>query len=175
MRPSWLTAANAVSLVRLPLAAAFLLADNTTVRIAILVTAAISDFLDGWIARHGQASRAGELIDPITDKIFLVTALISLAAHGAIGTGALLVLLGRDIVTVAGFAVVLARRLPVHLQSRFPGKVVTALQLATVLVLTAVPKLAIPAVWLVGAATLWAVFDYISFGLRSLRARSAGR
>jgi CDP-diacylglycerol--glycerol-3-phosphate 3-phosphatidyltransferase len=168
-----MTTANAISVSRLPLAVAFLLAQSTFARLAILGAAALSDFLDGWIARrHAQSSRAGELIDPVADKIFLVTALISLAAHGAIGRAALLILLARDFFTIAGFVAVLVLKLPVRLQSRFAGKVVTTLQLATVLVLTAVPALATPAVWIVAAATAWSVFDYIGFGVRSLHADS---
>ena len=175
-RQDWLTLANAISISRLPLAAAFLAADTRGVRVAILVAAAVSDFLDGWVARrHAQRSRLGEIIDPATDKVFLVTALVSLAWHGAVTPVGLLILLARDLVTVAGFAVVLLLHLPVRLKSRFPGKVVTTLQLATVLVLTAAPSLATAAVALVGAATIWAVLDYISLGRRSLRARSDER
>src|SRR5689334_7815897 len=92
----WLTTANALSFSRVPLAIAFLLSHSNPAQIAILAAAALSDFLDGWVARRQkQTSRIGALVDPITDKIFLVTALISLAAHGAVSTRGLAVLLAR--------------------------------------------------------------------------------
>jgi CDP-diacylglycerol--glycerol-3-phosphate 3-phosphatidyltransferase/cardiolipin synthase len=182
VRSKWLTPPNLVSLARIPLAVLFLAVHDYTARVLILVITAASDFVDGWVARHyAKSSREGEIIDPAADKIFLTAAIIGLAVHGVVTTAELLVLLARDIATSIGFAVVVLRRIKnVRLKSRFPGKVVTCLQLATVLVLTIVPVTrahgpALVCVWITGAASAWALFDYISFGIRSLRARSQPR
>ena len=45
----------------------------------------ISDFLDGWIARrYNQHSEFGAMMDPISDKIFVVTIMLMLVAVGRI-------------------------------------------------------------------------------------------
>lgn len=182
MRVKWHTPPNLVSLSRIPLAVLFLVVHDYTARIIILVVTSLTDFVDGWLARHyAQSSREGEIIDPAADKIFLTAALVSLAVHGVITTVQLLILLARDIATSIGFAVVVLRRIKnVRLKSRFPGKVVTCLQLATVLLLTIIPAArahgpAVICVWITAIATAWALIDYISFGVRSLRVRSEPR
>ncbi len=50
---------------------------------SLVVWAALSDFLDGVIARaSGQTSGLGAILDPIADKIFILTALLLLLADG---------------------------------------------------------------------------------------------
>ena len=47
--------------------------------LAVFITAAASDGLDGWIARRfNKRSRFGAIIDPIADKTLLLTAIITL-------------------------------------------------------------------------------------------------
>lgn len=49
------------------------------VGLAIFLVAAITDFLDGWIARRrNQTTRLGALLDPIADKLLMSAAFISL-------------------------------------------------------------------------------------------------
>ena len=63
-----LTAPNIVSAFRVPLAAGFLIADTTPLRLALLGMASATDLLDGWIARRtGSTNRMGALIDPLAD------------------------------------------------------------------------------------------------------------
>ena len=62
---------NVISLSRIVLAVAFVAMPDPRARVTLIVLAAISDFLDGWLARHsGSASRWGALIDPIADRAF---------------------------------------------------------------------------------------------------------
>lgn len=170
---SW---SNAVSLVRVPLAFVFFAADRPAARAAVIALAALSDWLDGWIARRfDQGSRAGELIDPLTDKFFLVGAFLAFAADGTLAAWALAVLLARDAFTVVAFLLALALQRTMRFRARFSGKVVTTLQLAAVLALTAAPGAATALVLLTGTATVWALIDYAAYFGRSLRQpRAAG-
>lgn len=164
---SW---ANLISLLRIPLAAAFFVTDRTDLRLAILAAAAASDYADGWVARrYQQGSRAGEIIDPLTDKAFVITALGTLVGAGALTIAEVILLIARDIVTMLGFAVGLALGLRIHYRARFSGKVVTTFQLATVIAAIAVPPATRAAVLITGAAGVWAIADYVAFGVRSLR------
>ncbi|MFO7260305.1 MAG: CDP-alcohol phosphatidyltransferase family protein [bacterium] len=161
---------NAISLLRVPLAALFLATDDVGARAAILTVAAFSDFADGWLARRlGRTSRVGEILDPLADKAFLVTALVTLALGGLLKTWELLVLLARDVFTVAAFLTALLFRLPVRFRARLGGKIVTGIQIVVVLALLLRPARVGPLVAVAGAAGLFAVVDYTRAGLRALR------
>lgn len=161
---------NLLSLVRLPLAAAFLLSAERDVRLALIAAAAATDFLDGYLARRGRGTRVGAVLDPITDKTFVVTAIVSLALNGPLNLPELLVMLSRDIAVGIGLAIVLARRAPMRLAARMPGKVATVVQLAGLLALVIAPAWKLPVVLAVGAASAVAIWDYGREAVRALRA-----
>lgn len=163
---------NLISLLRIPLAMGFLLLRDPLMRIGIIAAAAASDFLDGWLARRRGRSRLGAILDPVTDKTFLVSALVSLAVNGPLRIAELLVLLARDIAVAFGFAVVIVRRAPMKLSARMPGKVVTVLQLLALVLLTLWPGLRVPVVIGVGIASAVAIGDYGVGAVRALRARA---
>lgn len=88
---------TALSLCRLPLAA-LLFFDSSTVRVLSVVGSGITDVADGYIARkYGAVTRYGTYIDPITDKLFVFTALAIFYSEGKIDALALAVFLLRDI------------------------------------------------------------------------------
>jgi cardiolipin synthase (CMP-forming) len=69
-----------VSFVRIPLAVAFPFAlPSRLLSLSILGVAGVSDVFDGWYARRfGQATPAGAVVDPITDKLFVLSVVVSL-------------------------------------------------------------------------------------------------
>ncbi|MCY1030101.1 CDP-alcohol phosphatidyltransferase family protein [Corallococcus sp. BB11-1] len=154
---------NALSLSRLPLAAVFIVVSDSRLRALLVVLAAATDFLDGWIARHrGLATRWGALIDPVADRAFMVTAFLVCLLDGLIGPVELTLLLLRDIGTAIGFIV--ARLRPdmraIELKARMLGKLVTTLQLAVLLCVLLYPPLVRPLVALVCLLSLASVVDY---------------
>jgi CDP-diacylglycerol--glycerol-3-phosphate 3-phosphatidyltransferase len=168
-----LTWANVVSLLRIPLAAALFVADSATEYGAIIIAAAASDYIDGWLARRlRQRSRFGELLDPATDKIFVLAAILAATVHGGLEPWAIALLLARDVLITAGALIVIAAKWRIRLRARFSGKVVTTLQLATVLAIFIAPSLALAGVFATAAATVWAIADYARIALRSLRGAS---
>lgn len=53
--------------------------------LALYTAIALTDWLDGWVARtYNQMSEFGRFLDPIADKILVAAMLIALAANGAI-------------------------------------------------------------------------------------------
>jgi phosphatidylglycerophosphate synthase len=162
-RERLMTLPNAVSMSRLVLAAAFVALREPATRFALLIVASGTDFLDGWLARRRHAtSRAGALIDPIADRFFVLAAVCAYLFEGAISTASYFTLLSRDIATAIGFLV--ARSIPwlraVEFRARWSGKLVTGLQLLTLMAVIATPG-AVPAlVFLVGAASLASIADY---------------
>jgi CDP-diacylglycerol--glycerol-3-phosphate 3-phosphatidyltransferase len=163
-----------VSLLRLPLAAAFILLKDPVARVVILGLAAATDFLDGRLARSlRQGTRFGELVDPFADKIFALTTVLTLAFEGALSFWQLGVLLARDIATSIAFLIAMAAQAPIRFKARMSGKVTTTFQIGTVLALTLRSPLAGALLALTALASLWAIADYARFGAVSLR--QAGR
>ena len=164
---------NVVSMSRVVLAAGFVGARGAEERLALIGVASVTDFLDGWLARRrNAATRWGALIDPIADRIFVLTAVSAFLISGELTTWQYFVLLSRDIMTAVGFLV--ARLVPwlrpVEFKARYLGKVVTTLQLATFIAILAYPDLVTFLVLLVGVASAAAIVDY-TYALWRARAR----
>lgn len=165
---------NLISLLRLPLAAAFVVAEGVAVRGAILAAGAASDYADGWLARRtGQRSRSGEVLDGVVDKIFVLAAFGSFVAVGTLAWWQLLILLARDIYVAVGVLIAFWIRVPVRIRSRWPGKIVTGIQIFAVLVLLVAPEWIGPVVAAAGIAGAVAILDYTRVGLAALRAARA--
>jgi CDP-diacylglycerol--glycerol-3-phosphate 3-phosphatidyltransferase/cardiolipin synthase len=88
-----------LSLSRVPLAAAFpLVAQRPAIALAVLVAAGLSDVLDGWYARRfGQVTATGAAIDPTTDKVFVLTVVITLVVLGRLSWVEVLLLSTREL------------------------------------------------------------------------------
>ncbi|ART69791.1 CDP-diacylglycerol--glycerol-3-phosphate 3-phosphatidyltransferase [Mycobacterium dioxanotrophicus] len=81
--------------------------------VAVLMFSGFSDWADGKIARliANQSSRLGELLDPLVDRIYMVTIPIALAFYGVVPWWFVAMLIGRDIVLAATLPVVRSRGL----------------------------------------------------------------
>ena len=90
---------NLVSLARLPLAAAFpFVVDRPPLAAGVLLVAGLSDVLDGSLARRsGRATVAGAIVDPVADKVFALSVVITLLVHGALPLWGLFALTAREI------------------------------------------------------------------------------
>lgn len=95
-----LTVANQITILRLVFAPLFgVLVVNESYRgaLVVLCAAAVSDALDGTVARHfHQETPLGVALDPIADKILMTTAFLTLAFEGALPWWITIVVLTRD-------------------------------------------------------------------------------
>ncbi|KGN38631.1 CDP-alcohol phosphatidyltransferase family protein [Knoellia subterranea] len=123
-----LTVPNALSALRLLGVPAFIWAIATrhdAIALVILMASGITDYLDGKIARHyGLVSRVGQLLDPIADRLYIVTTLVGLAWRDIIPWWLVAILFARE--AFMAVVVLIAKRhgwtgLPVH----FIGKAAT--------------------------------------------------
>jgi cardiolipin synthase len=149
----------------------------------LFTVAAISDFLDGYIARALDIqSDFGRMLDPIADKLLVSATLLMLVGFGDIGGVSLVpavVILTREIV-VSGLREFLASlSIPVPVSQLSKWK--TTLQLIAIGVLIignaipAVPQLhaaGIVGLWIAGVITLITGYDYLRASLRKISART---
>src|SRR5271170_7961844 len=92
-----ITFVNFLSLLRLPLALLFL-PQLTGLRIAVLLCAALTDVLDGFLARRwGTTSTFGAALDPMMDKLFTIIVLSILWSEGAVNLWEAGAMLSRDL------------------------------------------------------------------------------
>ena len=139
----------------------------------IIGAAAATDFLDGWLARRVHAtSRWGALLDPIADRVFVLTVVGTLLVGGLLSTPAYFILLMRDMATAVGFLVarVIPWLRPVEFKARIAGKLVTVVQLSTLAAVLALPRAVPFLLGVVGVLSALAIADYT---LALWRARAA--
>jgi cardiolipin synthase len=149
-----------MSLSRVPLALAFAAFPEVEVRLALLAGAAATDLLDGWLARRLGPSRLGQWMDPVSDKVFMLTAFGVLAATGALAWLEVAGVVLRDVLAPLGYLASLAARRPFAVPARFGGKAVTVGQSFTLLAWLLGSPLLRPLAWATAAMALYAIMDY---------------
>src|SRR5438094_4923624 len=135
-RGALFTVPNTVSLSRLVLAFAFVIVTDTRDRVALILSAGATDFLDGWIARfRNSETRSGALIDPFADRVFVLAAVSAYLVHDILSTTQYFIFLSRDLMTAVGFLVakLVPKLKPVEFKARMLGKIVTVAQLGALL------------------------------------------
>jgi cardiolipin synthase (CMP-forming) len=132
---------NLLTLIRLfasPVLAFLLFRNRFKEALAVVLVAGVTDWLDGFTARKlGINNTAGVFLDPMADKIMLVTLFVVLAAIHLISGWMLALVLGRDLVIVSGAGLLRAFRGYHRFLPSILGKVSTFFQIVLVfLVLT---------------------------------------
>ena len=152
-----------LSVLRVPLAGAFLVAQGAGARFGILALAAVSDFLDGIWARRVGGSRLGVVLDPICDKVFIAAAFAVVIRSGVLTPLEVVGVLLRDIVALLAFLWTWMLRRPTTLPARAGGKAVTVVQLLTLVAFLAGSDLVRPLAWATAAISIYAIADYTRF------------
>jgi CDP-diacylglycerol--glycerol-3-phosphate 3-phosphatidyltransferase len=149
---------------------------NESLRVAtigVFLLAALSDGVDGWLARRFHLkSRLGAVLDPLADKGLMLTAIITLSVTKwpyELPVWYPVLVISRDIIILTGCGVL--RLLNDHLEVRpsLLGKASTFLQMLTVAVVMLQWGHCDPVVWVSGAVTLVSGIGYAITGIRQLR------
>ena len=116
-------------------------AQNAMRYVAILtfLVMAISDGVDGYLARNrNQITKLGAFLDPLADKLLMISACLLLASQQGHVRGFLLpptvvvLIIGKDLFLLIGFAIVYLITSRIHIAPVFVGKLATTLQLSMV-------------------------------------------
>ncbi len=133
----------------------------------IFVVAAVTDLLDGYIARRtGQVTRLGKLLDPIADKLLVLSALILLVNIDRVSALVAILIIARE-VAVTGIRAIAAGE-GMIIPAETTGKYKMALQVTaiTLLILEGTGLAELGNMHLAGSVTLYLslVLGYISGG-----------
>jgi len=121
---------------------------------AIFGLAALTDYLDGYLARRrNQVTRVGILLDPLADKLLTAAAFLSLVELGAVPAWMVMIILGREFAVTGLRNVAAGRGLLVPASALGKGKMVA--QVVCILLLLLGRRYTI--LQLPGLLALWAV------------------
>jgi CDP-diacylglycerol--glycerol-3-phosphate 3-phosphatidyltransferase len=141
--------------------------------IAVFLAAALSDGLDGWIARKFRLkSELGALLDPIADKGLMLAAIITLSVAGwphRLPLWYPVLVVSRDAIIVVGCCVLYMLNGSLEVRPSLMGKASTFLQMAAVSVVMFQWGWHVAVVWASGAVTFLSGIGYIAEGIRRLQ------
>jgi len=144
----------------------------------LFAAAAVTDWLDGYLARRlNQTSALGAFLDPVADKLIVSVALVLLVEHFAHIwlTIPAMIIVGREIVISAlrEWMAELGKRANVAVSQI--GKIKTALQMASITILLGAPDdsllevMGIYALYAAAILTLWSMIIYLKAAWPELR------
>jgi cardiolipin synthase (CMP-forming) len=180
--PRWFNLANFFTLLRLilvPFVVLDILSGRHTAALVLFGAAAVTDVLDGALARgYGLGTQAGAYLDPIADKCLLSGIFLALGASGMVPWWFVAIVFGRDlyillaVVAVLGFTKV--RKFP---PSQL-GKASTFVQILTAVVwmtrnifeVRALVSLSAAMLWVCAAFAIGSGVHYTFRGIQVLRA-----
>ena len=117
---------NLLSMSRFPLLAIdvyFLLTENYLAASIVLVIIWLTDLLDGFIARkRNEITELGKIIDPLADKIIIITLGLLMFAKGMLPLWFLIITLFRDVLILGG-GLYLKNKFQMILPSNVTGKI----------------------------------------------------
>lgn len=177
---------NIITILRIgivPAVVVALLDGQFTLALLLFAIAGISDGLDGYIAkRFNYVSRLGSILDPLADKLLLISTYVALGWLGLLPVWLVSTVIGRDVLIVCG-ALAYHRFIGQYeMAPSLMSKINTFFQI--VLGLTAVVTVSIlvlpvqvveTLVYIVAVTTVMSGLDYSwTWGMRAYRARQSG-
>jgi CDP-diacylglycerol--glycerol-3-phosphate 3-phosphatidyltransferase/cardiolipin synthase len=137
----------------------------------IFACAAITDWLDGWLARRwGVTTAFGAFLDPVADKLMVAAALIVLVWLQRADTYLAIIIIGREIAISALREWMAQLGQTKSIAVAFIGKLKTVAQMTAIVALLlheplipgiSTPLLGTVALWVAAILTLWSMFHYL--------------
>ncbi len=112
------------------------------ISLAIFIVASLTDFVDGYIARHyNQTTDFGKFLDPLADKLLTIAAMTMFCEWGTFPAWALMIVLTREF-AVTGLRLIAVQKGTV-IAAGWSGKVKTASTMVGLCVMMALPHIEI--------------------------------
>lgn len=140
--------------------------------LTVFVVAALSDGLDGFVARaYNQKTRLGAALDPLADKLLLNLAFVFLAVNQEFATPVPkwvpVVVLSRDVFIASGSYILNEYYGPFRPRPRLSGKLTTAAQMAAITAVLLEWRIAYAMLMVAVGLSVLSFLDYFREGLRA--------
>jgi len=170
---------NIITLARLmavPLTIWLIMSGELGIAFALFVLAGVSDAVDGYLAkRFNSSTPLGAVLDPIADKVLLVSVYVALAATDKLPLWLVILVVFRDLLIIGGALLVLALAQPVRWQPLMISKLNTTLQIVLVALVLARTGLGLddfgiskPLIYIVAVTTFMSGAAYVIRWARGL-------
>lgn len=144
-----MTTASKITMVRVAMIPAFMVTMYLSggesgmwmyISLAIFIIASLTDFVDGYIARHyNQTTDFGKFLDPLADKLLVIAAMTLFCEWGMFPAWALMIVLTREF-AVTGLRLIAVQKGNV-IAAGWSGKVKTASTMVGLCILMALPEI----------------------------------
>lgn len=173
-----LTLANRLTVLRIlmtPAVIILLLYQYTATALAVFILAGITDGLDGFVARRtGQRTALGMVLDPLADKLLLMSAVVALTILKELPRWFTIIIVSRDLMLIGGSLILYIFVGKMAIPPSWLGKCTTTFQMATVLLAMldnfapGLRSAVMPVALLTTAFTIGSGLDYVFRGTRML-------
>ena len=160
-----MTTASKITMVRvvlIPVFMALLLCGYSYWAFAVFVIASMTDFVDGYVARHyHQVSNFGKFVDPLADKLLVISCMVIFTEWGRFPSWATMIVLAREF-AVSGLRM-LAAEGGLVIAAGWSGKIKTSctmIGLCAMLVIQNVPLLDRIVMIVIVVTTLYSGIEY---------------
>ena len=166
-----MTLASKITLVRVALIPAYMATMYLSageaglwmyISLAIFILASVTDFVDGYIARHyNQVTDFGKFLDPLADKLLTIAAMCIYCEWGIFPAWALMIVLTREF-AVTGLRLVAVQKGTV-IAAGWSGKVKTASTMVGLCVMMAIPGIALLNGIVIGMIVITTLYSGIEY------------
>jgi cardiolipin synthase len=133
----------------------------------VFLISAVSDMLDGFIARHfHQMSQFGAVLDPVADKLTMLTLTVLLASQGVMPEWLAIAIVARDVVIVSGAVTYRFVVGPMEMQPTLLSKLNTLLEFFVIAVVLAEAARMMPAYPWLGQLFMVVFVTVVASGLQ---------
>jgi CDP-diacylglycerol--glycerol-3-phosphate 3-phosphatidyltransferase len=138
---------------------------NEWLALAIFLSAAATDLLDGYLARRwGQVTTIGTLLDPIADKLLISSALIALVQDGAVPAWMVILIVGREFAISGLRSIAAAEGYTIRASDLGKTKMVAQVAAISVALLsTRHPSLNSAAYWMMWVVVVFAILSALGY------------
>ncbi|MEE0109313.1 MAG: CDP-diacylglycerol--glycerol-3-phosphate 3-phosphatidyltransferase [Oscillospiraceae bacterium] len=166
-----MTTASKITMVRVAMIPAFMVTMYLSggkaglwmyISLAIFMVASLTDFIDGYIARHyNQTTDFGKFLDPLADKLLTIAAMTMFCEWGVFPAWALMIVLTREF-AVTGLRLIAVQKGNV-IAAGWSGKVKTASTMVGLCIMMALPGIEVLSnivMVIIVATTLYSGIEY---------------
>ncbi len=166
-----MTTASKITLTRVAMIPAFMvtmyLSGGKTgmwmyISLVIFIIASLTDFIDGYIARHyNQTTDFGKFLDPLADKLLTIAAMTCFCEWGIFPAWALMIVLTREF-AVTGLRLIAVQKGNV-IAAGWSGKVKTASTMVGLCIMMAIPRIEVLNWIIIGIIVLTTLYSGIEY------------
>jgi cardiolipin synthase len=173
---NWLTI---LRIVLIPVFVTLLVYRKLGLALLVFGGAALTDLLDGWVARHrGLSSRLGAFLDPLADKLLLISSFVTLTWLKTLPFWITAVVLSRDVMLIVGALLIHMVGGRIYPRPTWAGKAATFFQILVVLTAMLSRYYRVPLgtsviIWLAAGFTIVSGLHYLWQGVHFLNAVNA--